>query len=869
MKKIYENIFVLISTLFILFILFNKFMFGEFVFMSGDSLAPQAVKQAIYNIKNQTGLFPYWFPFIFSGMPTVHSLLNTNEYYFPHLFINYLYNLGMPWFWNFIFHYLFASIGMYKFLKHLKQSKLISLIFSILFTISPYMIAYLVHGHGSQIMTASYIPWIMLFLFRLHSKKNIVNFSFFALLIGFQLLRGHVQIVYYTWIMIGFYLLINSIFYYLKNKEIKKYLYNNSIVLVSLFLGFLTSLKIYFPILNYSKFSTRGAESGGFGLEQATQWSLNIKESLTFILPYAYGFGGKDYWGFLPMTDFPNYIGLIILFLAILGLMNSDIKKESKIFFLVLIVFSFLLSLGKNFMFFYNIFYSYLPYFNKFRVPIFILIIMQFCIYVLAACGLSNLNKLIKNKIYNKRIIYGLLIFIIIIFFNSLIDPLLYQPNKYGIEKEKKDQIFENIKNQYSYIIQESDLNEDFLYNEIDKKIFEEWTGSEYQLLNSQLIFQQSNQTKKELILILTNINNSEKKLIKQFKRDHYFIIFILLLIFALTILYSNQYIKLKTWHYISIIGFLLIFDYVRVNLEIINPQKHLPNRDIVKENIELDKYLESDEVVDYLSKDKAKFRLLDLTNLDNMNRWSAFNLESINGYHPAKLNSYNKMLSFVNQKGGAYPYGLLQALNIKYILHTQKGIIPNFSLINQSFKYFSNNIKNEEYIDTYIYKNQEPNERIFIINNIELMNNNDIIIDKITDPLFDPINLSYINESDLNSNQIKQLKNIGNSSNPLINLISWNTDEIIFETDFDKSELVCFSEIFHPGWIIDTNSDESIDIIKINGLFRGLILPGGKETYTMYYNPSDLRISSFISKFSYFVILFLLLYNWYRRKNV
>ena len=48
--------------------------------MSGDSLAPQAVK-SIQNIKNQTGSFPYWFPYIFSRMPTVHSLLNTNEFY--------------------------------------------------------------------------------------------------------------------------------------------------------------------------------------------------------------------------------------------------------------------------------------------------------------------------------------------------------------------------------------------------------------------------------------------------------------------------------------------------------------------------------------------------------------------------------------------------------------------------------------------------------------------------------------------------------------------------------------------------------------------------------------------------------------------
>ena len=62
------------------------------------------------------------------------------------------------------------------------------------------------------------------------------------------------------------------------------------------------SLSIYLPILNYSKLSTRGSEAGGFGIEKATQWSLNFKEALTFLFPYTYGFGGVGYWGQLPFT---------------------------------------------------------------------------------------------------------------------------------------------------------------------------------------------------------------------------------------------------------------------------------------------------------------------------------------------------------------------------------------------------------------------------------------------------------------------------------------------------------------------------------------------------------------------------------------
>ena len=66
MKKISEYSLVISLTLIVLVILFHQFLIGELVFMSGDSLAPQAVKKSIQNIKNQTGTFPYWFPYIFS-----------------------------------------------------------------------------------------------------------------------------------------------------------------------------------------------------------------------------------------------------------------------------------------------------------------------------------------------------------------------------------------------------------------------------------------------------------------------------------------------------------------------------------------------------------------------------------------------------------------------------------------------------------------------------------------------------------------------------------------------------------------------------------------------------------------------------------
>ena len=133
------------------------------------------------------------------------------------------------------------------------------------------MIAYLAHGHGSQIMTASYIPWIILFLFKIHNKNSIKNYCLLALLVGLQLQRGHIQIVYYTWMMIGLFIIINTLIILKDRKtDLKKYFYNQLIIISSIILGFLTSLSIYLPILNYTALSTRGSDMGGFGIEKAT-----------------------------------------------------------------------------------------------------------------------------------------------------------------------------------------------------------------------------------------------------------------------------------------------------------------------------------------------------------------------------------------------------------------------------------------------------------------------------------------------------------------------------------------------------------------------------------------------------------------------
>ena len=77
------------------------------------------------------------------------------------------------------------------------------------------------------------------------------------------------------------------------------------------------SMWIYLPAMSYTPFSIRGmGGGGGTGLEYATQWSFSLGEMLTFLIPSFYGFGGATYWGSMPFTDYPNYMGIIVFAFA-------------------------------------------------------------------------------------------------------------------------------------------------------------------------------------------------------------------------------------------------------------------------------------------------------------------------------------------------------------------------------------------------------------------------------------------------------------------------------------------------------------------------------------------------------------------------
>ena len=369
-------------------ILFRNVMLLGQVFLSPDSAAPLGfVRVGEESLRH--GVYPLWNPYIFCGMPSFASLAYNPFIYPPDLpvwVVTHL--LPLPSTTWLVLYYFLAGLGAYLLGREWGLGRVASSLAGLAFLSMPNLVAAGTFGHGSQLMDSAYVPWVLWLAARVFRAGKLGDVAWLALVLGFQMLRGHVQICYYTWLALGLYVVIEVAAGGADRPDPRTRLTRAGGVVLALGLGLALSAFLYLPVHDYVKYSIRGGnENGGVGMDYATAWSFGKVELLTFLVPGAVGFGGPTYWGDMPFTDYPEYMGLGVLLLAGIGVARA--RNRRTVLFLVLAsLFAILVSFGHN-GFFYRLMYEHLPYFNKFRVPVMILLLLQLSVAVLAAEGVQ------------------------------------------------------------------------------------------------------------------------------------------------------------------------------------------------------------------------------------------------------------------------------------------------------------------------------------------------------------------------------------------------------------------------------------------------------------------------------------------------
>lgn len=352
-----------------------------------DSLVPAATSMALERLEAESGQYPLWQPWVFSGMPTVGAFSHLSGLYIPNLLFSLL---GIGAMHLQLLHLAFAGLGLFLFLRQAGVEGAAAFFGGAAFMLNPYFSAMLVHGHGSQLMTAAYMPWMLWAVMRVVERGRLADAGLLALIAGFQLQRSHVQVAWYSWLLAALLALVLFVF---AGSRLKEKLRPAGLLVLGLSVGVAMSAAIYLPASAYAPFSVRGvASGGGSAMEYATLWSMHPLELSTFLVPGLFGFGGVTYWGFMPFTDFPNYAGVLVLLLALLGAWSGRRERVVR-FFVAAALLSVFLSFGRFFPPVFELFYHAAPLFSRFRVPSMALLMLYLSLGGLAAFGLSALLR--------------------------------------------------------------------------------------------------------------------------------------------------------------------------------------------------------------------------------------------------------------------------------------------------------------------------------------------------------------------------------------------------------------------------------------------------------------------------------------------
>lgn len=406
------------------------------------------------------------------------------------LFGNVIYNVNP----RSITTMLCLLMGFYVLAMAFKISPLMTFIFSLAFGFSTFNLLSIEAGHDNKVLSMALMPVVLAGVVLVYDRKLILGVITTFLGGGMLFYFGHIQITYYTLIIVlGYFLYILVISW--KKSQWRNTIYGSVILALTVISALGFNYGKLAALSEYSSYSTRGGtelSSGngrtGLSKEYATAWSNGKSEIFTIIFPYFHGGASREqlsesstiyralkgqnvpeatieqvlanvplYWGDQPFTGGPLYFGAIVCVLFLLGLLI--VKDPMKWWILIVTILALLLSMGKNLSWFTDFFFNYIPLYNKFRSVTMIMSIAQLLIALFAAFTIDRLleSDISLNDLKSVGIKFGLPFLGLSLFFmffksalfdfQGLNDANLGFPNwlLIALEEDRKDQFDSSI----------------------------------------------------------------------------------------------------------------------------------------------------------------------------------------------------------------------------------------------------------------------------------------------------------------------------------------------------------------------------------------------------------------------------------------
>lgn len=604
----------------------------------------KGMAQDLFNYKETHGHYPLWNNNLFGGMPAYQIAMEAanpiTPIYFHQLFMLFM---GKP-----IGFFFLLCISFYFLSQVIGTKPWIGILGGIAYAYATYDPVIIAVGHDTKMQAMGYMPALLGALWLIYKKEYWWGAALTALFSFLLIAMNHLQVTYYFLFVAGC-MTIGFIIQWIKQKDYKHLGISLALALSMGALGVGPNIVTLATTSDYAKATMRGGsvkldstgqatKSKGLDIDYAFYYgSYGLAETYTFLVPGIYGgssngeldanshlakraiekgipedqaaqFAGSmpTYWGPQPMTSGPVYLGAVICFLFILGMVY--LQTWHRWWILAVCVLAVLMSWGSNFMSFNSFLFNYLPLYNKFRAPSIILILPQLLFPLLAIMALQQFLFEEKNKATAlaawKKAVYttgGIVLGAV----------LLYLTFDY-IGRD------EQIKN---YLTQSLGGNQDEangFYNALKE--------DRRSLFGSDLI--------RSILFIAATAG----------------------------LLWLAIKDKLKTTYVLLAIVALSSIDLFAVGKRYLS-ERNFKDAEVVNEN-----QFAASPVDQEILKDTTRPRVLNLTVDPYTDAYTAYHHRSVGGYHPAKLSIYNDLISFQLSKQ-PMNISVLNMLNTKYFI--------------------------------------------------------------------------------------------------------------------------------------------------------------------------------------------------------
>lgn len=416
--------------------------------VDGNVLQQHDIMQGLANgqegkaFTEETGETTRWTNSLFSGMPNFQI---APSYPANNLlaWVGKAFGLWLPSPANLLFSMM---LGFFILCLCMKFKWYNALFAAVAWGFSSYFIILIGAGHIWKFVTLAYIPPTIGGIVLCYRGRYLAGTALTSLFGALQLMSNHPQMTYYFLIVI-ICMVLAWLYTAIRDKKMKVWAFASLCVIISGCLALAANSPSLYNTYEYAKETVRGKatelsdpsaaakNNAGMDRQAITAWSYGLDETFSLLIPNVKGgatikpvagenqllgvdltdkaddlplsmeerqFIGQfpQYFGDQPMTNGPVYVGAFVLVLAILALFVVDTPMKWALF--AASVFSILLSWGHNFSALTDFFIDNIPGYNKFRAVASILVVLEFCVPLLAV---MCVKKMMQTDDFLKR--YG------------------------------------------------------------------------------------------------------------------------------------------------------------------------------------------------------------------------------------------------------------------------------------------------------------------------------------------------------------------------------------------------------------------------------------------------------------------------------